>query len=79
MSHAGPRGTAVEIIQLGDYAELRRRRIAAGFAHIDRLAVDGGAVTEPRPIRRRHTLQAVGLIGIMICALGAVALLGVIG
>ena len=80
MSKDIPRGTAAEIIPLGDYAELRRRQIAAGFAHIDRLAVDGGSVSEPKPIRRRYALQTVGLIGIGVCALGVVVgILGVMG
>lgn len=62
------------------YAQERRRVHAAGFAHIARLAVDGGPVVEPKPIRRRLTLQMVGLIGIGVCALGAVAVVfGVMG
>ena len=56
----------------------RRREKAAGYAHIARLAVDGGPVVGPRPIRRRLALNLVGLIGIGICALGiVVGLMGV--
>lgn len=65
---------------MGEVIDLHRRRVAAGYAHISRLAVDGGPVTEPKPIRRRLALNLVGVIGILICALGAVvALYGVMG
>lgn len=91
MSQDIPRGTAVplwpallaehEAEQSGmeHYAQERRRVLAAGYAHIDRLAVDGGPVTEPKRTRRRLALNTVGLIGIAICALGVVALFGVVG
>lgn len=65
---------------MGEVIDLNRRRIAAGYAHIDRLAVDGGPITEPKPIRRRLALNLVGVIGILVCALGAVvALYGMMG
>lgn len=47
--------------------ELRRREIAAGYAHIDRLAVDGGPLTETRPRKRRLYKGLDGLI----CTVGA--------
>ncbi len=61
-----------------DAYEMRKRERAAGYCHIDRLAVDGGPVTEPRPIRRRLSASIVGLTGAWICAVGLiVALWGV--
>ena len=83
MSKDVPRGTATDTIlytapPYEDVADLNRRRIAAGFAHIDRLSVDGGTFVEPKPIRRRYTLQVAGLVGIMICAVAVVvAIFGV--
>lgn len=77
-----PRGTAVDqtILYTGGPLsgyELRRIERAAGYAHIDRISVDGGPVSEPRPIRRRLTLNIVGLLGIGVCVLGvAVAIWG---
>lgn len=70
-----PRGTVVDqtILYTGGPLsgyELRRIERAAGYAHIDRIAVDGGAWAEPRPIRRRLALNIVGLIGIGVCVLG---------
>lgn len=57
--------------------ELRRIERAAGWAHIARLAVDGGPIVEPAPVRRRLTLNIVGLLGIGVCVLGvAVAIWG---
>lgn len=60
---------------LGDILDLNRRKRAAGYAHIARLAVDGGPVVEPKPIRRRLTLQIAALISIGVCAIGAVVVL----
>ena len=63
-----------------DYLQERRRLRAAGFCHIDRLSVDGGPVTEPKPIiRRRLLLNAAAMVGVFAFALGlVVALLGVL-
>lgn len=80
-----PRGTPIAqtILYTGgplDAYELRRIERAAGWAHIDRLAVDGGPIVEPAPIRRRLALNVVGLIGIGICAIGVtVAICGCVG
>jgi hypothetical protein len=64
---------------LSDY-ELRRRERAAGWAHIARMAVDGGPVVEPKPIRRHFVRNVVGVIGIAICAIGVtVAVWGCVG
>lgn len=41
-------------------ASLDRRAHAAGFAHIDRLAVDGGALTATRAPRHPSFWQAIG-------------------
>ncbi len=58
--------------------ELKQRARVAGYAHIDRIAMDGGPVTEPRPIRRRLMASVIGLAGAWICAVGLViALWGV--
>jgi hypothetical protein len=63
-----------------DYLQERRRLRAAGFAHVARLAVDGGPVVEPKPIRRRYLLNAAAAVGIGCFALGVVAaILGVVG
>jgi hypothetical protein len=56
--------------QAPDPLQERRRVRAAGFAHIDRIAVDGGPVIEPKPIRRHFVRNVVGVIGVAICAIG---------
>lgn len=80
-----PRGTPIDhtILYTGgplNAYELRRRERAAGYAHIDRISVDGGPLFLPRQVRRRLTLQFFGLIGIGICAIGVtVAIWGIVG
>lgn len=62
-----------------DYLQEKRRRYAAGFAHVSYLAVDGGPVSEPKPIRRRFLLNAAAMVGVFAFVLGmVVALLGVL-
>lgn len=46
---------------------------AEGAAILDRLAATG-SIVEPRPIRRHYGRDLLGLLGIIIIALGAVAL-----
>lgn len=63
-------GTLVRLAP--DPAEMRRREIAAGYCHIDRLAVDGGALVE-MPRRRRLSIR---VLDGLICTLGAITIAG---
>lgn len=52
-------------------ATLRRREIAAGFAHLDRLAVSGTIWTFPK--RDRWYWSLVAMVSAVICGAGLIA------
>lgn len=52
-------------------ASLNGRVQAAGLAHIDRLAVDGGALTGPHERRQPSLWQALGAFGLAALILAA--------
>lgn len=56
--------------------DLRRREIAAGLAHIDRLAIDGSALVAPR--RRRYLLRKIVDAAIFWVSVALVAGIGVL-
>ncbi len=59
--------------EVPDYLREKLRVKAAGYAHIDRICVDGGAVVEPRPRRRRLISHGLVMLAAVLAGFGLVA------